>query len=137
MNNCYQISNSKFWNAIQDDFADNGGLYKLYCVDENKKPIKAERILKPDNKGILYIGKATKFLDRVITLKKALSPDHISDNHDCGVRYKNLNALKIKFPYEDLWVKLIGCKEIDIAEIKLLTEYENEFGELPPLNRNK
>ena len=130
-----QISNSDFWNQIQSDFGEGGGIYKLYCRNENR--IKIERVVKTDKSGILYIGKAKSFLDRVITLKKSLSPNYLSSNHECGVRYKNSKQLMEKFPFEKLWVELISCEDINKKESELLSKYENEFGELPPLNRNK
>ena len=132
----YQISNHDFWNKIESDFGKSGGVYKLYCIDKGK-PIKIDRVLKTDYTGILYIGKAASFLDRVITLKKSLSPIYISSNHECGVRYKNSEPLKKKFPFEKLWVELIGCEDINKEEKKLLSTYEKQYGELPPLNRNE
>ncbi len=133
----YRISNPDFWNLINADYSNNGGIYQLYCLDENDNRIQTNRILKSDEKGILYIGKATQFLDRVITLKKSLSPDYISANHECGFRYKNLGLYKSKFPYENLWIELSTHTDIHIEEKRLLGNYEVEFGELPPLNRNK
>lgn len=131
----YKISDTEFWRKINSDFNIGGGTYQLYCVDDIDNPIQINRLLKNDKKGILYIGKALTFLDRVIDLKKSLSPYHISANHECGVRYKN--NLRERFPYENLWVELESFENIDEAEKKLLSDYENEFGELPPLNRNK
>ncbi len=96
------------------------------------------RLLKNDESGVLYIGKAISFLDRVIELKKSLSPDHISSNHKCGVRFKSF--LKNHFEFENLWVELIqteDTEDIDQLEIEELLKYETEFGELPPLNRIK
>ena len=133
----YKISDKDFWTKINTDFGDSGGLYKLYCVDVNNNRIGIERVVKSDSKGILYIGKAISFLDRVITLKKSLSPLHHSSNHDCGARYKSSTFLMEKFPFERLWIELIGCKNIEMEEKTNLKEYEIEFGELPPLNRNK
>lgn len=136
LNKNYQISDPNFWNQIQSDFGESGGVYKLYCCNK-KEPIKVERVLKPDPEGILYIGKAMSFLDRVITLKKSLSPDYVSSNHECGVRYKNSEQFMKKFPFEKLWIKLIQCENIDKTEHRLLSDYEKRYGELPPLNRNK
>lgn len=131
----YKISDTEFWKKIDSDFNNGGGTYQLYSVDDFDNPIQINRLLKSDNQGISYIGKALKFLDRVIDLKKSLSPDHISESHECGVRYKN--NLRDKFPYEKLWIELKTVENIDEAEKKLLNDYENKFGELPPLNRNK
>jgi hypothetical protein len=129
----FQISNPKFWNKINDQFQDTGGIYKLILANESGTPIPINRLLKKDKQGILYIGKALKFLDRVIELKKSLSPDHYSQNHECGVRYKRL--LKNQFEFQNLWIELTQSENIDEMESEQLLAYENEFGELPPLNR--
>lgn len=131
----FKISDTEFWNRINSEFHENGGTYQLFCVDNQNTPIPTHRLLKTDENGILYIGKALRFLDRVIDLKKSLSPDHISTNHECGVRYKY--NIKDKFPYDKLWIKLETHENIVETEKKLLIDYEKEFGELPPLNRNK
>lgn len=133
----FQISNPECWNQINNAFSESGGIYRLYCVNEQKQTIVTNRILKIDTKGTLYIGKAIKFLDRVITLKKSLSPEHISSNHECGARYKKSELFQQTFPYNNLWIELINTENIDETEKKLLSDYEIEFGELPPLNRNK
>lgn len=133
----YKISDSELWYKIKSDFSKNGGIYKLSCLDENNNTIRVNRLVKSDPNGILYIGKATSFLDRVINLKKSISPDYNSDSHECGLRHKNSNSIKSKFPYQNLVIELTSFEDIDMVEKKLLNEYELEFGELPPLNRNK
>lgn len=131
----FEIHKLEFWDNINSKFEKKGGIYRLYCVDNNLNRVKIDRVLKSDINGILYIGKASQFLDRVITLKKSLSPLHKSENHECGVRYKN--HFWEKFPYEKLWIELVESLDINQLEKELLSNYEKEFGELPPLNRNK
>jgi len=131
----FEIYKESFWYNINSEFKETGGVYKLFCVDHNEQRIEVNRVLKNDSNGILYIGKATSFLDRVITLKKALSPEHKSENHECGVRYKK--HFKEKFPYDKLRLELIESGDIGYLERELLSDYEKEFGELPPLNRMK
>tara|TARA_R110002124_G_C8713226_1_gene495084 strand:- start:54 stop:470 length:417 start_codon:yes stop_codon:yes gene_type:complete len=133
----YKISDSQLWYRIESDFGENGGIYKLFCFDDNNEVIETNRLLKTDLNGILYIGKATSFLDRVINLKKSISPDYYSENHECGIRYKNSDLIKSKFPFQHLGIELNGYEEIHLKEKELLDNYEQEFGELPPLNRNK
>tara|TARA_R110002096_G_C14284665_1_gene696923 strand:- start:51 stop:467 length:417 start_codon:yes stop_codon:yes gene_type:complete len=133
----YKISDSQLWYKIESDFKVNGGIYKLFCVNDNNEIIETNRLLKTDPNGILYIGKATSFLDRVITLKKSISPDYNSENHECGIRYKSSDLIKVKFPFQNLSIELNGYAEIHSKEKELLDYYEREFGELPPLNRNK
>ena len=133
----YKLSDKDLWYKIESDFGNSGGIYKLFCFDNNNDLIKINRLLKTDQNGILYIGKAISFLDRTITLKKSISPDYISENHECGFRYKSSELIKNKFPFQNLHIELIGCEEIHLKEKELLDNYEKEFGELPPLNRNK
>ena len=135
-NSGYRIADDNFWYNIEKDFGQGGGVYELYCMTPktNIKPI--NRLLKKDKKGTLYIGKADSFLDRVIHLKKSLSPDYISSNHECGVRYKALTEIRENFPYEHLYVELLGSSNPRTLEVERLDSYLKEFGELPPLNRN-
>lgn len=133
----YKLSSDKLWYLIESDFSNNGGIYKLSCTDNSNQIVQTNRLLKTDPKGILYIGKATSFLDRVINLKKSISPDYNSSSHECGLRYKNSDAIKKLFPYQNLVIELSAHDDINTEEKRLLTEYELEFGELPPLNRNK
>lgn len=133
----YKISDEELWYKIESDFAKNGGIYKLSCLDNNDQTIGINRLIKTDQNGILYIGKTTSFLDRVITLKKSISPDYNSDSHECGVRYKCSDLIKTKFPFQNLILELKTYQNIHSAEKELLNNYEFEFGELPPLNRNK
>lgn len=133
----YNLSDDRLWYKIESDFSKNGGIYKLSCLDKNDQAITVNRLIKTDPNGILYIGKTTSFLDRVINLKKSISPDYNSDSHECGLRYKNSDLIKSKFPYQNLVIELTLFDDIHTAEKDLLTAYELEFGELPPLNRNK
>lgn len=103
----YKLSSKDFWYQIKADFDNKGGVYKLFCLDDNDNIINVNRLLKTDLNGVLYIGKATCFLDRVICLKKSISPDFSSSSHECGVRYKKSYLIKEKFPFEGLSVELV------------------------------
>lgn len=135
MKSQFKISDPAFWQQINSAYHNGGGIYKLILKDKTDFPVRIGRLLKKDENGVLYIGKATSFLDRVIELKKSLSPDHFSSNHECGVRFKSF--LKNHFEFENLWVELIQTNDIDQLEIEELLKYETEFGELPPMNRRK
>lgn len=133
----YFIKPDDFWHEINGEFKESGGIYILKCSQNGtlSAPTPINRILKTDNNGILYIGKANSFLDRVINLKKSIMPNYKSQNHECGTTFKNHKQLSSKFPFEYLYVQLIPSGDPIELENKLLTEYEKEFGELPPLNR--
>ena len=131
----FKISDKELWNNINSNFGNKGGLYKLICY-ESGKPKSINRFLSSDNNGVLYIGKATSYLDRVITLKKSLDyNNYIDTNHECGARYKTHPTIKDLFHFEELHIELTPSDNPSELERKELKEYYFSFGELPPLNR--
>ena len=124
----------ELWEDIDRAFGDVGGVYKLFCRVGNKRK-SISRLLASDESGILYIGKADSFKDRVINLKKSISPKHKSSSHECGVRYKSSDQIKAQFPYEQLWLELTHSDDANKLEKEELSTYEKQFGELPPFNR--
>lgn len=131
------IASPDFWEAINKNFGRSGGVYTLSCVqnDDSMRPTPVQRLLGEDADGVLYIGMATSFLDRVIQLKKSLSPEHVSQGHECGVRHKQHVQIAQAFPYERLMVSFSVSEAPREAEQQALQHYFNRFGELPPLNR--
>lgn len=129
------ISSPEFWYQIEEFFGKSGGIYVLSCLDEEGNEIPISRLLGIDPSGVLYIGMASSFLDRVIDLKKSLSPKHASRAHECGARYKEHQGISSSFSYERLQVNLIGSSEPRATEREALQSYMTKFGELPPLNR--
>jgi hypothetical protein len=132
-----KFSDEKMWHKIDEEFNENGGVYILKCSTEinNFIPVIANRLVESDKNGILYIGKANSFIDRVIDLKKSISPQYTSRSHECGARYKDHKKLQSKFPFENLYIELYGdSKPLELEKI-FLKEYELRFGELPPINR--
>ena len=132
----FQILHEKSWYHINDAFGNGSGVYKLFCKDSTGKRIPVHRVTKIDESGILYIGKVSNFLDRVIELKKSLHPDYSSSSHSCGVRYKSSYELMEKFTPENLYIELIVDEDYANLEKEELNKYLTEFHELPPLNRN-
>lgn len=128
-----KISDNELWNNINKDFSNRGGVYKIIAV-RNGQQQPVNRFLGTDNNGILYIGKATSFIDRVIDLKKSISPDYNGTAHICGRRYKANPNIAKQFPFDILFVELIQSETPEELERKLLTEYSTTFGEVPPLN---
>ena len=112
----YPLSDKELWYKIESDFSKSGGIYKLFCLDNNDQIIRINRLLKTDRNGILYIGKTTSFLDRVINLKKSISPDYNSDSRECGVRYKSSDFIKAKFPFQNLIIELNTYENTHSAE---------------------
>ena len=131
----YRLSSETLWNEINNDFQDKGGAYKLFYKDNGQvRPI--GRFLETDQDGILYIGKATSYLDRVIGLKKTIHPQMKSASHIGGRRYNKNDNIKEAFPYPNLFIQLIGHDRPEDKEKVLLDEYFTKFGEVPPLNAN-
>jgi hypothetical protein len=122
-------------NKIIANFGSGGGVYILKCDNGQGAPISVNRVLLKDDEGVLYIGKAENFSDRVASLKKSISPEYASSSHECGARYKANPLITTCFPYDQLYVFLVPSDDPRATEAELLTNYESKFGELPPLNR--
>jgi len=75
----YRLADSDLWHQINKDFNTKGGVYRL-IYQENNYPKPIGRFLGINTGGILYIGKANSFLDRVINLKKTIAPDFFSSS---------------------------------------------------------
>ena len=131
--NKYRISSESMWHEINEQHGETGGVYILKCGDDN--PIPINRLLGTDSEGILYIGKADSFTNRVAELKKSISPQYKSGSHECGSRYKSHSHIQGAFPYEKLYLSLVSSTDPRSTESDLLQQYEKTFGELPPLNR--
>jgi hypothetical protein len=128
-----QIADEDFWEKVYERHQAKGGVYKIIAVNNyHRVPIK--RFLGIDDEGILYIGKAISYLDRVINLKKSISPDYKGSGHICGRRYKSNSKIAEQFPYNYLHIELIQTDNPKQEEAKYLKEYFNKFGEAPPLN---
>ena len=131
----YHLSSKKLWTEINEDFKEKGGAYILFFKDKGKiRPI--ARFIGIDGDGILYIGKATSYLDRVINLKKSLDPEKKSTAHICGRRYKKNKNIVKEFPFQNLYIRLFPHNNPEEKERELIDKYFNEFGEVPPLNAN-
>jgi len=67
-------------------------------------------------------------------LKRSIASNYKGTSHICGRRYKYDPKFALIFPYEALYIELIPSDSPEILEKKLIIEYSNEFGEVPPLN---
>ena len=131
--NLFLISDKDFWTHINTKHLTKGGVYKVIATKDGRR-LPVDRFLGTDNDGVLYIGCATSFLDRVIDLKKSIDPTYIATSHDCGKRYKTNPNIAKKFPYDSLYIDLFPSDNPKQKETELLTEYRNTYGEAPPLN---
>ena len=133
-----RISDPEFWNQVNQAFGLAGGIYRVSCEGElgTRLPMPISRLLSTDPAGTLYIGMAASFVNRVIELKKSLSPDHRSAAHECGSRYKSHVAIAERFPYQRLLITLEHSNAPRESELMALKSYYDTFGELPPFNRS-
>ncbi len=133
MDNLLRFTDTNFWDSINERHQSKGGVYKIVAVRNGRRQL-VNRFLGTDNRGVLDIGKATSFIDRVIDLKKSISTDYNGRAHICGRRYKSNPNIAKQFPYDILFIDLVPSDTPEELERKLITEYANTFGEVPPLN---
>lgn len=131
--NLFQIQDKNFWNNIDERHKETGGVYKLIAFKDGQR-MPVNRFLNRDEDGVLYIGKATSFVDRVTVLKKSIAPDYKGKGHDCGIRYKKYKEIAIMVPYDNLYIELVPSDSPKERERVLLEEYLEKYGELPPFN---
>lgn len=133
MDNLLQIAGEDFWDNINQQHQTKGGVYKIIAVrNGQRQPI--NRFLGTDGEGVLYIGKATSFINRIVDFKKSIDHNYNSSAHICGRRYKSNPNIAEQFPYDTLFVELIQTDRPVELERKLIVEYATTYGEVPPLN---
>ncbi|WP_295129102.1 hypothetical protein [uncultured Chitinophaga sp.] len=131
--NLISFNDGDFYDLISARYVQKGGVYKIIAVRDGRR-VPINRFLGTDNEGILYIGKATSFIDRVVNLKKSISPNYNGTGHICGRRYKSNPSIAKLFPYDILYTELIETDTPEKVEKRLLREYLTIYGEVPPLN---
>jgi hypothetical protein len=124
---------------LPKDIGSQKGVYTLFALDYEGKPIPLNRVLDVDNDGILYIGQTSKqdFKKRVDMLRRVLSPLKKSTGHSGAKNYKQIKKLQERFPLEMLYIKIEKSEEPKKRESQLIEEYRQKFGEVPPLNGSK
>lgn len=133
MNNFnYQLISEKIWDEINLKFSIRGGVYKIFLISDDVR-IPINRFLGTDQNGILYIGKASSFLDRVINLKKSIIYDSIS--HEFADRFKNHKGIIEAYTIDNIYIELLESDNPRELELIELNKYLDVFGELPPMNR--
>ena len=118
--------------------ADMHGVYIIHWIASNNKGKTICRVAGKDEEGILYIGEAhdQTLIKRISNFIRAVDPDLTSDNHSGGKSYNASKALKLMIKPSEMGVRLIvtAKKTPEKAETELLRAYQNQYGELPPLN---
>lgn len=126
------LAEDRFWKNIPEV----GGVYHIYCY-KGKKPITINRVLGIDKQGILYIGKSDNLRERLRMLWRVLNPNLKATAHTFGTKYNGNNKLKKVFPLKTLSVSFKTTSEPKNLETKLLNQYFDKFGEVPPMNSSK
>jgi hypothetical protein len=128
-----KLSNNFFWQTIPS----KPGVYHIYSLDPKNKPKKLQRLIGKDEEGILYIGKSENLRERLRMLWRVLNPDLNATAHTFGEKYNTYQVLKSNFPLNTLAIKFRCSNNAKELEIKLIDEYINIFGEVPPFNSTK
>ena len=113
------------------EFLDKQEKNECVYVLKSIKPV--PRVLKTDEDGILYIGKGllTKNHERIGELINSVNSKD-SKQHEAGEKYQRIRE---SFEIEGLSLYIYLKDDSREEEEKYLKEYLEEFGELPPLNR--
>jgi hypothetical protein len=125
-----KIDNPDFWHALPS----NQGVYTIIAFSDSKKPIALNRVGEIDKDGILYFGKTGNIQERLRMLWRTIQNDYKANAHPFGKRYKEFAILRKLFPITSLVVTYAIDKNPEKAESKLIKDYVNIFGEVPPFN---
>lgn len=128
-----QLIDTELWNKINKKYKNEGGVYILRLGTKTNGFTSVNRFLNVDDSGILYIGKANCFLDRVILLKKNIL--YKSKGHEAAERINLINTDFERICVSNLQIELKQSLSPSVDEKKMLQGYLKEFGEFPPLNR--
>ena len=117
----------KWWEKLPPEYA---GVYRLVALTDSHSlvPSPISRVCGVDDTGTLYVGASKGSLAvRVSDLIKTYHRDYKSSPH------RELpKRLADRFPDDKLAISWELTNEPWVREAKLLTAYENSFGELPP-----
>jgi len=156
----YYISDPSMWELINsahegDKFP---GIYKLHVTNVQGEFLPLPRLFGVDHEGVLYIGTSEVVQYRVANVRKSIcaaykkvdpqtyAEQKFSDPlaHQAGKRIVRLPKFVATFPLSSLCLTITRYSGNDELgpdpyghgklEEKLLQEYEQEYGEKPPLN---
>jgi hypothetical protein len=117
------------WQSTLDESVPRTGVYILKAG----KPI--PRFLATDDDGIMYIGKGV-ILSSSTRLGKFVNALNNTETsvHGGGDRFVR-TKIQDAFPLENCKIEVTLSSVPENLEAQLLSEYEENFGEVPPLNR--
>jgi hypothetical protein len=124
------IESKDFWFAIPAE----PGVYTITALSDSKTPVVLSRVGGIDKDGVLYYGKTSNLRERLRMLWRTIQNDYKADAHPFGKRYKEFAILRKLFPISTLVVTCSIEKSLETAESKLIKDYVNKYGEVPPFN---
>ena len=113
------------------------GIYRIWAIDKNKKPLAVNRFCGTDKSGLLYIGKTEKqtLRKRLYQFASSANLEMKTHNHSGGMKYFNLEVIQNKLSKYSLWFDYEKTTQPKERETELLKDYSKIFGEYPPLNK--
>jgi hypothetical protein len=120
-------------NIKLDERLKSPGVYKIYLF--NKNPLTIQRLFKPDESGLIYIGAAekTELIYRLSCFLNTIKNEK-QNNHSAGFKVKSNENLKRFLTQNTLMYDIILDLNAKKLEKNLIEKYKFEFGEVPPLN---
>jgi hypothetical protein len=132
----YSLNNSPI---LPNEIGQQQGVYILYALNSDLSPQPINRVLGIDTNGVLYIGQTTQqdFKTRISKFKSVMNPNLAAKKHSGALNFKEIQKLRERFPISALYVSIIPSSKPKQEESRLIEEYRQIFGEVPPLNGSK
>jgi len=132
----YSLKNSPI---LPKELGNKVGVYIIYALNPDLSPQPINRVLGVDSTGVLYIGQTTKqdFNTRITKFKSVMNPSLAATKHSGALNFKEIQKLRERFPISALYVSVISSDNPKQDETRLIEEYRQIFGEVPPLNGSK
>ena len=126
------------WKIFQAKFGKSlSGIYFLQRIDKKGKINTISRLIGEDKQAILYIGESTNLTHRLGILINLLNRTATTGQHSMGLRYQKIAVFKEQLKAEHIKVRVFLHDNPRTLESKMLEQYLNKYGELPPLNNSK
>ncbi len=134
-----QIIAENFWDAVHRQCGDRGGIYRIhaYVNAAERRRYEIPRLFRVDPSGLLYIGMTEQFTRRLSALAQCINPQYTDADHPFGLRYNDLAEYEQRYHRESLFVELEPSEEPRAKEEAALESYLQQYGELPPFNRQR
>lgn len=127
-----QKLNEETLNSYQS--LNSAGVYKIYLHSEGR-PMAIPRVLKQDESGLLYIGQSGSNAGyRLWCFLRSMNLNYRQHNHSGGMRIFQNQGLQELIASGELMFEFLPSLEPKKLEETHLTNYRNEFSEVPPLN---